>query len=78
MILQVSNKLEEEKAKYSCQKVMFASVSHEFRTPLNAFDNSLNLIKMIHQNVQKDIQPYLDDSISIKIRKNSESIDKFI
>jgi signal transduction histidine kinase len=39
-------KLEEEKAKYTCQKIMFASVSHEFRTPLNVFHNSLYLIKL--------------------------------
>jgi two-component system, sensor histidine kinase len=38
--------LEEEKAKVKCQNIMLASVSHEFRTPLNAFDNSLQLIKL--------------------------------
>jgi signal transduction histidine kinase len=39
-------KLEEEKAKIKCQNIMLASVSHEFRTPLNAFGNSLQLIKL--------------------------------
>ena len=37
-------KLEQIKATNRCQKIMFSSVSHEFRTPLNAFFNSLELI----------------------------------
>ena len=39
-------KLEEMKAKNKWQKLMFASASHEFRTPLNAFVNSLQIIDM--------------------------------
>jgi signal transduction histidine kinase len=33
-------KLEEAKTNIKCQKIMFASASHEFRTPLNAIMNS--------------------------------------
>jgi signal transduction histidine kinase len=34
------SKLEEERATNKCQKIMFASMSHEFRTPLNAINNA--------------------------------------
>jgi hypothetical protein len=37
-------KLEEAKTNIKCQKIMFASASHEFRTPLNAIMNSFNFI----------------------------------
>jgi len=33
-------KLEEANNNIKCQKIMFASVSHEFRTPLNSIINS--------------------------------------
>jgi signal transduction histidine kinase len=36
-------KLEEANNNIRCQKIMFASASHEFRTPLNAILNSLKL-----------------------------------
>jgi signal transduction histidine kinase len=32
------SKFETEKARNKCQKIMFASMSHEFRTPLNAIN----------------------------------------
>jgi len=38
-------KLEEAKNNIKCQKIMFASASHEFRTPLNAITNSFTFIK---------------------------------
>lgn len=37
-------KLEEANNNIKLQKVMFASISHEFRTPLNAIMNSYNFI----------------------------------
>ena len=33
-------KLEEANNSIKCQKIMFTSTSHEFRTPLNAIVNS--------------------------------------
>ena len=71
-------KLEEVKAKSSCQKVMFASISHEFRTPLNAFENSLNLIKAKHDSILKDIEGHLGDQLTSRLQNNSDSIYKFI
>ncbi|CAI2386117.1 unnamed protein product [Moneuplotes crassus] len=38
--------LERQKATNQCMKIMFSSVSHEFRTPLNSFANILTLITM--------------------------------
>jgi signal transduction histidine kinase len=38
-------KLEEAKSNIKLQKIMFASASHEFRTPLNAIMNSFKLIE---------------------------------
>lgn len=38
-------KLEKEKANNKALHLMFSSVSHEFRTPLNAFDGALSLIE---------------------------------
>jgi signal transduction histidine kinase len=49
------SKLEEEKAKNKCMQIMFSSVSHEFRTPLNAFTNSLALIEMNVDKVKTQI-----------------------
>jgi signal transduction histidine kinase len=43
-------KLEKANNNIRCQKIMFASSSHEFRTPLNAILNSFSLIKMITQD----------------------------
>jgi len=37
--------LEETKAQYNYQRQMLANVSHEFRTPLNAMNMSLVLLK---------------------------------
>jgi len=37
-------KLEKAKNNIKCQKIMFASASHEFRTPLNAIMNSYQFI----------------------------------
>jgi signal transduction histidine kinase len=37
-------KLEEAKNDMKCRDIMFTSVSHEFRTPLNAIINSLSFV----------------------------------
>ena len=41
--------LEEAKNNIKCQKIMFTSASHEFRTPLNAIMNSFGFIKNTHK-----------------------------
>lgn len=52
-------KLEKERTHNKCQKVMFASVSHEFRTPLNAFSNSLFLIDNKLSIIRNNTRPIL-------------------
>ena len=41
---------ETEKARNECLQLMFSSVSHEFRTPINAFSNSMLLIETNYKN----------------------------
>lgn len=67
--------LEEEKAKLKCQNIMLASVSHEFRTPLNAFDNSLQLIKL---KVQELKSLTAKEKVSSKFESQFASIESFI
>ena len=51
VLIDTTNVIELEKAKNNikCQKIMFASASHEFRTPLNAILNSLKFVRDFHQ-----------------------------
>jgi signal transduction histidine kinase len=45
-------RLEEANNSIKCQKIMFASASHEFRTPLNAIMNSYRFIEDHFNNVE--------------------------
>lgn len=45
-------KLEKERAVNECLQTMFRSVSHEFRTPINAFANALLLISSNNDTLQ--------------------------
>ena len=72
-------KLEEAKNNIKCQKIMFASASHEFRTPLNAIMNSyqfiastLDIVLHEYQNVK------LLPKNKLIVDKNCERIQKFI
>ena len=72
-------KLEEAKNNIKCQKIMFASASHEFRTPLNAIMNSyqfiastLDIVLHEYQNVK------LPPKNKLVVDKNCEKIQKFI
>jgi len=47
-------KLEEAKNNIKCQKIMFASVSHEFRTPLNAIMNSYQFIGDMFEKIMSE------------------------
>ena len=72
-------KMEEEKAKFSCQNIMLASVSHEFRTPLNAFDNSLELIKMKVEEMMTCLANNVKEISTLKkIKPLEASIQKFM
>ena len=42
---------EMEKARNECLQLMFSSVSHEFRTPINAFSNSIQLVELNYNNL---------------------------
>ena len=43
--------VEMEKARNQCLQLMFSSISHEFRTPINAFSNSMQLIESNYLNL---------------------------
>ena len=51
VLIDTTNVIELEKAKNNIkwQKIMFASASHEFRTPLNAILNSFKFVWDFHQ-----------------------------
>ena len=51
-------KLEEVKANTRCQQLMFTSVSHEFRTPINAFSNSLQIIDLSLKDLKSKLIEY--------------------
>ena len=68
-------KLEEVRATNKCQQTMFASVSHEFRTPINAFSNSLQLVRMKVEEIQQKIKEV--PSIYDKIDSIFQKISKF-
>jgi signal transduction histidine kinase len=72
-------RLEEEKAKIKCQNIMLASVSHEFRTPLNAFENSLQLIKLKVDELASLIMPIkINSQMNHKIDGIYAMISKFL
>jgi signal transduction histidine kinase len=51
--------LEKAKSNIKLQKIMFASVSHEFRTPLNAIIHSYNLTKFSFDKLMTVVQSML-------------------
>lgn len=58
---------------------MFASVSHEFRTPLNAFTNSIFLLENNYQSFNEKYNEVVPNNIknSLKNSKMEESNEKF-
>jgi len=72
-------KLEEERAKNHCQKIMFASVSHEFRTPLNSFENSLDLISVcLNKMTMEWVNHESSNGLLERCNKNVARIGKYI
>ena len=69
-------RLERIKAANKCQQVMFACISHEFRTPLNAFINSLQLIEMTMDEMRKTIKK--QKSLYEELAPNFPHIRKFV
>ena len=51
-------KLAEERANRECQQIMFASLSHDMRTPLNAFTNTLQLLHISFDQLVKSFANY--------------------
>ena len=54
--------LEEAKNSIKCQKIMFTSASHEFRTPLNAILNSLDFVRDTHRMMWDQIMKLEDQN----------------
>ena len=71
-------KLEEATNNIKCQKIMFASASHEFRTPLNAIINSYSFIgdstKILLKRLEQDRHNQGDKII----RPQLDRINKFV
>jgi hypothetical protein len=49
-------KLEEANNNIKCQKIMFSSASHEFRTPLNSILNAWDIVKECYKQVVKALE----------------------
>ena len=69
-------KLEKVKAVNKWQQIMFASVSHEFRTPLNAFMNSLQIVELTVEDIKRKLRncPEIED----KVEPSYPRLDKMI
>ena len=69
-------KLEEAKNNIKYQKIMFASASHEFRTPLNAIMNSYTFIDGIFDKILQTLDGC--EALKKTIGTHSRQIKKFI
>ena len=73
-------KLIEAKNNIKCQKIMFASASHEFRTPLNAILNSYSFISDAFDTILSGIKldlPNLSEKLNKVIQTQSQKFQKF-
>jgi len=73
--------LKRAKEDIQAQKVMFASVSHEFRTPLNAILNSYRFIQTSNDTVVKELKDETAMSASVmrmNMMQKTETMRKFI
>ena len=71
--------IEEEKARNDCLQLMFSSVSHEFRTPLNAFSNSALLLESNYQMLLQKIDQLVPQELAPKLitQAQRESDERF-
>ena len=69
-------KLEQERANRQYQHMMFASLSHELRTPINAFSNSLYLIRFTFDEIIAHIDKLTE--IKCKVEPLNQKLFKFV
>ena len=71
--------IEVEKARNEWLQLMFSSVSHEFRTPLNAFSNSALLLESSYQQLLQKIDKFVPRELIPKLitQNQRESDEKF-
>ena len=71
--------IEVEKARNDCLQLMFSSVSHEFRTPLNAFSNSALLLESNYLQLVQKIDRTLPQSLAYQLlsQNQRESNERF-
>ena len=71
--------IEVEKARNEWLQLMFSSVSHEFRTPLNAFSNSALLLESSYQQLLQKIDRFVPQELIPKLitQNQRESDEKF-
>lgn len=67
------NKLEKERATNKCMHIMLSSISHEFRTPLNAFMNATELVKISVRSVE-DIFAQIDNRVGDAHKRRSKQL----
>lgn len=73
--------LENEKATNKCLHSMFSSVSHEFRTPINALSNSIELIKLNFEKLKSEIlnkNVHLEPSFQRKFITYVKPFEKYL
>jgi two-component system, OmpR family, sensor kinase len=70
-------RLEEEKRNLKYQRIMFVSVSHEFRTPLNVIINSFEFIEDQFSYILSFLKNSQNKELR-KIERNVERIKKFV
>ena len=77
VFINISNvkKLEKEKASNKWLHIMFSSISHEFRTPLNAFMNALRLIELSFESIERIL---IEKGLELKTRKEREFMQRNI
>ncbi|CAI2386737.1 unnamed protein product [Moneuplotes crassus] len=74
-------KLDEANNSLKMQKIMFASASHEFRTPLNAIINSFDIAMNSFITVNNIFKPSyngLDDNKREEVELNVQTLAKFV
>ena len=72
-------RLQEANQKIKLQRIMFASASHEFRTPLNAIINSFKFISVSFKDLVQNLTQNHSVEIlaNIQIQKSINTINKF-